>query len=41
MEVCWAYKQKLRGRVDGTECNEEDRKPHNFFYETYGGNVKL
>jgi hypothetical protein len=28
MEICWAYKQKLR---DGTECNEEDRKPHKFF----------
>jgi hypothetical protein len=31
MEVCWAYKQKLWVRVDRTECNEEDRKPHNFF----------
>ena len=37
MEVRWAYEQKLWVRVDRTERNEEDRKPHNFFMKPTAG----
>ena len=37
MEVCLANKQKWQGRMDRTECNEEDRKPRNFFMKPTAG----